>query len=213
MLELGSYWNSYDMRQSVSKKETPSFFCCCCWLCYKEVDHGFSLCISCHSALWAKYASKSQDECLGLSSRMNFLSSSRRRRSPWHTEVMCKKMKCEEITMLYHWFKNKYIHHLKCHTHILKSKWFIGDDLQMHSHQSKSSTFWNRFEAHCDTQTSLSLSLQWVWNHWFCCHHRHHARHLFLGSMIHHWQLRKWKSTCAISNTISLVSSSCLTLL
>ena len=106
MLELGSYWNSYDMRQSVSKKETPSFFCCCCWLCYKEVDHGFSLCISCHSALWAKYASKSQDECLGLSSRMNFLSSSRRRRSPWHTEVMCKKMKCEEITILYHWFKN-----------------------------------------------------------------------------------------------------------
>ena len=48
------------------------------------------------------------------------------------------------------------IHHLKCHTHILKSKWLIGDDLQMHSHQSKSSTFWNRFEAHCDTQTSLS---------------------------------------------------------
>ena len=64
------------------------------------------------------------------------------------------------------------IHHLKCHTHILKSKWFIGDDLQMHSHQSKSSTFWNRFEAHCGTQTSLSLSLQWVWNHRFCCNHR-----------------------------------------
>ena len=29
-----------------------------------------------------------------------------------------------------------------------------------------------------------------------------------LGSMIHHWQLRKWKSTFAISTTISLLSVS-----
>ena len=105
------------------------------------------------------------------------------------------------------------IHHLKCHTHILKSKWFIGDDLQMHSHQSKSSTFWNRFEAHCDTQTSLSPSSMSLKSSVLLPPSRHHARHLFLGSMIHHWQLRKWKSTCAISNTISLVSSSCPTLL